>query len=317
MTSWGYTLSSEEHDPTDLVRWAQRAEELGFDFLTISDHFHPWIGRQGQSAFVWSTIGAVAARTERIRLGVGVNCPIGRYHPAIVAQAAATSAVLLGEGRFFLGVGTGELLNEHVVGLRWPTIEVRQQMLVEAVEIIRALWTGDSIDVAGTYFTVENARLYTRPEQAPEIIVSGFGPSSVELAARIGDGLWSTSPSGELLQHYRDAGGTGPIIGQATMCWAPDAASARRTMHEIWPNAGVPGQLSQDLPTPTHFEQVAALVTEDDAVGSSPMGNDPEAFLASLRTYEDAGYTHVHVHQVGPDQDGFFDFWEREVRPKL
>src|SRR5215213_6619023 len=201
MTSWGYTLSSEEHPPQVLVANAERAERAGFDFLSISDHYHPWIREQGQSPFVWSTIGAIAARTSRIRLGVGVTCPIMRIHPAIVAQAAATSACLL-EGRFFLGVGTGEALNEHVVGQRWPNIETRREMLSEAVAVMRRLWSGETVDHRGRHYTVENARLFTVPEEPPPVVVSAFGEEAARLAAADGDGIWGTSPQSSLLETF-------------------------------------------------------------------------------------------------------------------
>src|SRR3954451_9752109 len=316
MMSWGYTLSSEEHPPEALVRFAQRAEAVGFDFLTVSDHYHPWVGAQGQSPFVWTTLGAVAATTTRIRAGTGVTCPILRIHPAILAQAAATTARLFGD-RFFFGVGTGENLNEHVTGLRWPVIEQRLDMLREAITVMRQLWEGDSVDFFGTHYTVENARIYTRPESPPPVIVSAFGQKSVQLAAEVGDGLWSVPPSGELLQQYADAGGKGMRVGQVSLCWAATEDEARDTVYEIWPNSAVPGQLSQDLPTPSHFEQATQLVTREKASESMPCGPDPEPVLEQLREYEEAGYDHVHVHQIGPDQDGFFTFWEKEIIPRL
>ncbi len=261
MTTFGYALASEEHAPLDLVRNAQRAEELGFSFVSISDHYHPWVSAQGHSAFVWSVVGGVAATTERIELGIGVTCPIVRIHPAVVAHAAATSATML-PGRFFLGVGTGEALNEHVLGDRWPPPDIRLGMLEEAVAVMRRLWEGGTVDHHGPYYTVENARLFDVPDTPPPVIVSAFGPAAVELAARIGDGFWVTSPQKESLDAYGEAGGTGPRYGEVTICWAEDEATARRTAYQQWPNAGVKGQLAQDLPTPTHFEQAAEMVTE-------------------------------------------------------
>ena len=182
MACFGYTLSSEEHGPRDLVRQARRAEEVGFDFLSISDHFHPWVSAQGHSPFVWSVLGAIAQATDRVPVGVGVTCPIQRMHPAVLAQAAATTSLLF-EGRFFFGVGTGEALNEHVLGHRWPPAETRRLMLAEAVHVIRQLWTGETIDHHGDFYEVENARLFDPPDQDPPLIVSGFGPNAVELAA--------------------------------------------------------------------------------------------------------------------------------------
>jgi len=316
VASYGYTLSGEEHSPTDLVRNACRAEDAGFEFVSISDHFHPWVSAQGHGPFVWSVLGAIAASTERLRVGVGVTCPIIRIHPAILAQATATTSLLF-EGRFFFGVGTGEALNEHVLGHRWPPPDVRLAMLEEAVEIIRSLWSGDTIDHRGDFYEVENAKLFDPPANAPAVIVSGFGPKAVELAARIGDGYWGQSPEREVLDRYRDNGGSGPRYSQLNLCWAEDAAVARKTVHEIWPNAGIAGQLSQDLPTWTHFEEAAAMVSEEEATKSVPCGPDVEPIRDSVRTYLDAGYDHLYFHQIGPDQDGFFRFWSETLQPAL
>jgi coenzyme F420-dependent glucose-6-phosphate dehydrogenase len=330
MTCWGYTLSSEEHHPSDLVRYAARAEDAGFDFLSISDHFHPWTSSQGQSALVWATIGGVAASTTRIPLGVGVSCPIMRVHPTIVAQAAATCAAMLerragaGDGAggcglppFFLGVGSGEALNEHIVGVHWPAVEVRQQMLVEAVDIMRRLWTGETVDHRGDAFVVENARLFTRPSAPPPVIVSAFGPSAAAVAAQIGDGLWSTSPTSTIIDRWHQLGGRGPTFAQVNLCWDRDRDRALDTAMRVWPNAGVPGQLSQDLPTWSHFEQASELVTRDMIAEAISCGPDPAPVLDIVATYEAAGFDHLHFHQVGPDQDGFFDFWTSELAPRL
>src|SRR5215213_4103106 len=278
MISWGYTLSSEEQGPGRLVDLAEKAEDAGFDFLTISDHYHPWVSAQGQSPFVWTTLGGVAARTSRIRVGTGVTCPIMRVHPAVVAHAVATTAALF-EGRFFFGVGSGEALNEHVTGARWPAPEIRLDMLREAIEVMRRLWTGDSVDHWGTYFTVENARLYTRPEEPPPVIVSAFGPKAAQVAAECGDGVWITKPDADLVGAWEQAGGKGPRYGQVNLCWGADAEEAKATAHRIWPNAGVPGQLSQDLPTPSHFEMASELVTPDQVAQSIPAGPDRKSVV--------------------------------------
>jgi G6PDH family F420-dependent oxidoreductase len=316
MASFGYTLSSEEHPPGELVQNARRAEEEGFDFVSVSDHFHPWVSAQGHSPFVWSVLGAIAASTERIGVGVGVTCPTTRIHPAILAQASATTSLLLGD-RFFFGVGTGEALNEHILGSRWPRPEVRLAMLEEAVDVMRQLWSGETVDHRGEFYEVENAKLFDPPTSRIPVVVSAFGPAAVELAARIGDGYWGTSPTSELLDRYQEAGGSGPRYAQVDVCWAGDEASARKTVHEVWPNGGITGQLSQDLPTWTHFEQAAEMVTEEDAVGSKPCGPDPEAYVESVRAYLDAGYDHLYLHQIGPDQDGFFRFWRDELASRV
>ena len=312
----GYTLSSEEHPPSDLVANAQQAEAAGFDFVSISDHFHPWVGAQGHSPFVWSVLGAIAASTDRIEVAVGVTCPTTRIHPAILAQASATTSLLL-PGRFVFGVGTGEALNEHVLGHRWPRPEVRRLMLAEAVDIIRALWAGDTVDHHGDFYEVENAKLFDPPAEPPPLVVSGFGDEAVRLAAAIGDGYWGHAPDAEVIRAYEDNGGTGPRYAQINLCWADDEASARETVHRVWPNAGITGQLSQDLPTWTHFEQAAQLVTVDDATRSVPCGPAVEPVIESVRSFIEAGYDHLYFHQIGRDQAGFFRFWTEELRPAL
>lgn len=316
MVAFGYTLSSEEHAPATLLRNAQRAEEAGFDFVSVSDHYHPWVQAQGHSPFVWSVLGAIAASTSTLRVGVGVTCPTIRIHPAVIAQATATTALLF-EGRFFFGVGSGEALNEHVLGHRWPRPEVRLAMLEEAVAVIRALWRGDTVDHHGEFYEVDNARLFDPPDEAPPIVVSGFGPEAVRLAARIGDGYWGHSPDRDPVDEYAQAGGTGPRFAQLNVCWAEDETVARKTVHEVWPNGGIPGQLAQDLPTWTHFEQASELVTEAVATESVPCGPDVQPVVESVRQYLDAGYDHLYFHQIGPDQEGFLRFWTDELQPAL
>jgi G6PDH family F420-dependent oxidoreductase len=313
MVKLGYFLSSEEFGPAELVRQAKLAEEHGFEALWISDHFHPWNAEQGESAFVWSVIGAISQVT-RLPITTAVTCPTVRIHPAVVAQAAATSAVLT-EGRFVLGVGSGEALNEHVLGDKWPPAPVRLEMLEEAVEVMRALWTGDVVEHHGTHYTVEHARLYTLPDTPPPVYVSGFGPKAAALAGRIGDGYCTTMPDADLLGVYRDSGGRGPSQGGLKVCWGIDATAARKTAHRLWPNEGLPGELAQVLPTPEHFEQATSLVTED--MISAPCGDDVGEHVAAIRKYADAGYDEVYVQQIGPEQDGFFDFYAKHVLPEL
>jgi G6PDH family F420-dependent oxidoreductase len=317
MTEIGYTLSSEEQGPRELVRLAARAEEVGFSFAMISDHFHPWIDRQGHSPFVWGVLGGIAERTERLRVGTGVTCPLIRIHPAIVAHAAATAAVLL-EGRFLLGLGTGENLNEHVLGDRWPAADERLEMLEESVEVIRVLWEGGSQTHRGRHYRVENGRLYDLPDEPPPILIAAKGERAGTLAGRIGDGLVGVAPDRDLIRTFEEAGGEGkPRYGQLHVCWAEDEATARQTATEWWPNTSIPGELGVELPLPRHFEQAAEVVREEDVAGSVVCGPDPEAHLDAIRSYVDAGYDHVYLHQVGPDQDGFFRFYEREVLPKV
>jgi G6PDH family F420-dependent oxidoreductase len=311
----GYAISSEEHRPLDLVRHARRAEECGFPFALISDHYHPWIDRQGQSPFVWAVIGGIADATDGLRLGTGVTCPTIRMHPALVAQAAATAADML-PGRFFLGVGTGENLNEHILGDRWPSASERLEMLEEAVEVMRQLWRGELTTFEGKHFRVEDARVYTLPDDPMEVVVAAAAPEAAELAARTGDGLVSTAPDPDVVEAYLRAGGEGPRYGQLTVCWAQTEDEARRTAYEWWPNAGLEGPLSQELPLPSHFEEAAAMVSEDDVAERVVCGPDPARHVEGIQELADAGFDHVYVHQVGPDQDGFFDFYVREVLPE-
>lgn len=313
----GYNLSSEEHSPNDLVKNAQRAEETGFSFALISDHYHPWLDRQGQSPFVWSVIGAIAHTTQRLRLGTGVTCPTVRIHPAIIAQAAATAAAMM-PGRFFLGVGSGENLNEHILGDPWPPAPIRLEMLEEGVEVMRMLWQGEEVSRYGTYYIVENARVYTLPEELPPIYVASAGQLSAQLAGRIGDGLISVAPIKEVLENFDEGGGEGkPRYGKVDVCWAPSEEQGRKMAYDQWANTGVKGQLNQELATPQLMEQAASMVTEEDVAKKVVCGPDAEKHLHEIRKYADMGYDHVYIHQIGPDQDGFFRFYEAEVLPEL
>jgi G6PDH family F420-dependent oxidoreductase len=316
VTAFGYALSSEEHGPRDLVRNARAAEEAGFSFALISDHFHPWIERHPHSPFVWGVLGGIAEATERLEVGTGVTCPTMRIHPAVIAHAAATAADLM-PGRFFLGVGTGENLNEHILGDAWPEWDVRAEMLEEAVEVIRALWTGEVTSHRGPYYTVQNARLFTLPEDLPRIHVAAGGERMAELAGRIGDGFIGTGPDAALIDAYRSAGGDGPRYGQVTLCWASSEREARRTAHEWWPTAALKGEVTQELPNPAQFTDLVSIVTEDQVAEAITCGPDPKPHLERIQAYLDAGYDHVYLHQVGPDQAGFLEFAQRELLPDL
>jgi G6PDH family F420-dependent oxidoreductase len=313
----GYTLSSEEFDAPTLIAQAERAERAGFAFASISDHFHPWIDAQGESPFVWGTLGAISQRTERIELITGVTCPTTRIHPAIVAQAAATAASLLA-GRFSLGVGTGENLNEHITGERWPGVVERQDRLEEAIEVIRELWTGKLKSHRGEHFTVENARIYSLPAEPPPLLVAVAGKSSVELAARAGDGLIGTAPVADSVEQFRSEGGEDkPTYGQLHVCWAEDEEAAKKLALKQWPNGAISGSYFLELPLPAHFEEAADVLDSEDIGESIVCGPDPERHRAAIQEYVDAGYDHVYVHQIGPDQEGFFGFYEREVLPRF
>ena len=315
MVEIGYKLSSEEHSPADLVRYARRAEEAGFTFAAISDHFHPWTDKQGHSPFVWGILGAIAQATERLVVGTGVTCPTVRTHPAVIAHAAATAACLL-PGRFFLGVGSGENLNEHILGDRWPRAGIRREMLEEAIEVIRTLWDGGNQNHEGKHYTVENARIYDLPDVLPPIYVAASGDKAVELAGRVGDGLIALTPDDDVIQAFEAAGGKGKArLAEVQVLYADSEDDALKKAVEWWPNMGLGGELSQELPLPRHFEQGAENVSVEDIRGNIAAGPDPETHIEMIKKYVDAGYTHVWAHQIGPDQDRFFDFYEKEVLP--
>ena len=316
MAKYGLTLSAEEHPPHKLIEMAVAAEAEGFDFVSISDHFHPWISEQGHSPFVWSVLGAIGASTDEIEVGVGVSCPTVRMNPVVSAHAAATSAILL-DGRFSWGVGSGEALNEHILGDPWPPAEVRLRMLEEAIDIVRELWTGESVTCRGEFYTVEDARIYDVPQPLPPLLVSAFAEQSARLAAEKGDGLWTSGPNQEAITAYADAGGDGPIWSQLTVCWDPDRSQAVDRAHRLWPNTGLPGQLAQDLRTVLHFEQAVQLVTPEQIEEQVPCGPDPEPILEQVAKMEKLGVDHVYLHQIGDPLDGFVEFWSKELRPEL
>jgi coenzyme F420-dependent glucose-6-phosphate dehydrogenase len=317
MMELGYSLSSEEHAPADLVRFAQRAEQAGFSFALISDHFHPWISKQGHSPFVWSVIGGIAATTQKLRLGTGVTCPTIRIHPAIIAQAAATAAAMM-PGRFFLGLGTGENLNEHVVGSKWPPSVVRREMLDEAVTVIRTLWKGGNRSYRGEYFTVENACLFTLPKEPPSIYIAAGGHKMAEHAARIGDGLITAGDEGQVIKSFNAAGGRRkPKYSQLTVCWAKTEKEARRIAREVWPISALPWPLLSELAMPQYFEEAAKVADEDAIAEAVVCGPDPEKHIKKIREAAKAGADHIYVHQIGKDQEGFFRFYEKEILPEF
>jgi G6PDH family F420-dependent oxidoreductase len=313
----GYFLSSEEFDPRALIQQARQAEQAGFQGLWISDHFHPWNDAQGHSAFVWSVIGALAQATTRMKVTTAVTCPTVRIHPAVIAQAAATSAVLL-DGRFALGVGSGEALNEHILGDRWPQADERLEMLEEAVEVIRTLWQGGMQSHRGRHYHVENARIYDLPEHTPPILVSGFAPKSIRLAARIGDGFCTVEPDGDAVAKFRDQGGAGKLVaGGMKVCWDEDEARALTRAHRLWPNEQLPGELAQILPTPTHFEQAASLVSAEMVAEVVPCGPDIERHAEAIQRYADAGFDELYIQQIGGEHERFFEIYSREILPRF
>ena len=313
MVSYGYFLSTEEFGPHELVRQAKMAADAGFERLWISDHFHPWNDAQGQSSFVWSVIGALSEAVS-LPITTAVTCPSVRLHPALIAQAAATAAVQH-DGRFVLGVGSGEALNEHIFGDRWPNADVRLDMLEEAVEVIRELHGGGVVSHHGRHYTVEGARIYTLPAEPVPIYISGFGPKATRLAGRLGDGFVCTMPDAGLVNTFRESGGGGkPAQGGFKVCYADTSDDGLATAHRLWPNTQLPGELAQILPLPRHFEQASELVTQEMMSGTLPVGPDPEQYRETAQVYVDAGFDEVYVAQIGPAQDEFFGFWRTKVR---
>jgi G6PDH family F420-dependent oxidoreductase len=311
----GYFLSCEENGPADLLAQARAAEEAGFQGIWISDHYHPWNDEQGESPFVWAVIGALAEATS-LPVTTAVTCPTIRIHPAVIAQAAATVAAML-PGGFNLGVGSGEALNEQILGDDWPEADVRLEMLEEAIEVMRELWTGEVVSREGKHYRVRHARIYTLPERLPPILVSGFGPKSVDLAARIGDGYVTTSPDADSIERFRGGGGEGKLVqAGAKVCYGRDEAEARRTAHRLWPNDGLPGELAQVLATPEHFEQAAELVTEEMIAETVPCGPDLERHIESLQEYADAGVDELYIQQIGGGRE-FFEAYARKVLPRF
>ena len=312
---FGYFLSTEEFTPAELVEQAVLAEEAGFDALWISVHFHPWNDEQGQSPFVWSLIGAISQATS-LPVTTAVTCPSYRISPVVLAQAAATSAVML-EGRFTFGVGSGEALNEHIHGEPWPTADVRLERLEEAIGLIRELWTGETVTHYGKHFTCDSARIYTLPDAPPPIYVSGFGPKATELAARLGDGYITTSPDTELLGQFREASGGKPTQIGMKVAWAPTEEEGVEEAHRLWANSGLPGELAQVLPSPKHFEQASQLVTRESTAQSVSCGPDLEKHLEALQPALDAGFEELYVSNMGRHYREMIEAFGAEGLPEL
>ncbi|QVQ50029.1 TIGR03557 family F420-dependent LLM class oxidoreductase [Spiractinospora alimapuensis] len=312
----GFKLMAEKFGPTELVRQAVRAEELGFDFVEISDHYHPWLYSHGHSPLAWTVLGAIANATERIRLGTGVTCPFLRYHPAIIAQAAATTA-LLSEGRHFLGVGAGERLNEHVVGAGFPSATERHRMLREAMEIIRRLWSGGMHSFDGEYLTLEDARVYDLPDVPPPVIVAISGEESAKVAAEYGDGVFATEPRSELPRLYERAGGYGPRYNEVPLAINADRATALRDAREMFRFSAGGWKVMSELPNPVNFEAASQYVTVDDIAEMMSAGPDPQDHIAQVRTFADAGFDHLALVNAGGDVDEFLDYYQEELAGPL
>ena len=312
----GFKLMAEAYPPHELVRQAVRAEEAGFDFVEISDHYHPWLYSQGHSPFVWSVLAAIAMRTERIELATGVTCPTTRYHPAIIAQAAATTQILA-DGRFVFGVGSGERLNEHVTGGGWPDVDVRQAKLREALEVIRMLWSGGYHSHRGTYYEVSDARIFDLPDALPPIVVAAGGKRASALAAQVGDGIFATDPDAELVDAYTQAGGSGPRYCEVPIAYAPDVASGAASAREKARFGALGWKVMAELPNPINFEAAAAFVTDEDMAESFACGPDPDRHAEVFAQFKDAGFDRLTLMDAGPDIDAFLDFFTSTLRERL
>ena len=308
MTRFGYTLMTEQSGPKDLVRYAVAAEQQGFDFEVSSDHYSPWLVSQGHSPYAWSVLGAVAHATERVELATYITCPTMRYHPAVVAQKAATMQ-LLADGRFILGLGSGENLNEHVIGEGWPAVDQRHDLLAEAIEIIRELHTGELVTYQGEYFRVDSARIWDMPDDPVPIAVAVSGHKSLELFAPLGDHLISTKPEKELIDGWRELRGSeSRSIGQIPICWDPDRDAAIARAHDQfrWFVGG--WHINADLPTPAGFSAASRFVRPEDVAASIACGPDLDEIAERIRPFIDAGYTDIALMQVGDEkQQEFLD----------
>jgi G6PDH family F420-dependent oxidoreductase len=314
MPKFGYTLYCEGNPPKDLVRQAVAAEEAGFDFLVISDHYHPWLTSQSHAPFAWSVLGAVAQATDRIELATMVTCPIIRYHPAIVAQMAATVA-LLSDERFTLGLGTGERLNEHVVGRGWPPVDVRQEMLREAVGVIRELWDGGYVTHRGEHFVVEDARVFDLPRRRIPTYIASGGPQAAELAADIADGLCATEPDESIVSAYLGAGGDPAATwGQVVLAWAGDEETGLADAHAQFRFAAGGWKVQAELPNPANFDAATQTIAPEDLAEAIPAGPDVDRHAAAVREFADAGFEHIAVAYPGSDADGFMHFWREQLR---
>lgn len=314
-TRFGYTLMTEQSGPRELVSYARDAERVGFDFEVSSDHYSPWLAAQGHAPYAWTVLGAVAQVTERVDLMTYVTCPTVRYHPAVVAQKAATLQILA-EGRFTLGLGSGESLNEHVVGQSWPGLARRQSMLAEAIEVIRALHTGELVDHDGEHFRVESARIWDVPEQPVGLAVAVSGDRSVERFAPLADHLVAVEPDGSLVESWNAVdgapriGGDGPAraVGQIPICWGPDAEEAKALAHEQFRWFAGGWSVNADLPTTAGFAGATQFVTPDDVADNIPCGPDLDAVVESVSAFWEAGFTDIALVQVGDrHQQRFLD----------
>ncbi len=315
----GYTLMSEQSGPRELVVHAAGAERAGFDFEVVSDHYFPWLDEMGHSPYAWSVLGAVTQVTERVELMTYVTCPLMRYHPAVVAQKAAT-VDLLSDGRFTLGLGAGENLNEHVVGRGWPPVNVRHEMLEEALTIITKLFDGGYVDYAGQHYRVDSAKVWDLPQNPVPIGVAVSGKQSISTFAPLADHLIAVEPDAELVQQWDEANDNphSRKIGQLPVCWGPDRDTSIARAHELFRWFGGGWKVNAELPGPAGFAGASQFVTEDDVADSIPCGPDLDAIVKAVRQFEDAGFTDVALVQIGDEsQHDFLEFAEEELLPAL
>jgi len=312
----GFKLFAEAYSPTEIVAQAARAEQAGFDFVEVSDHFHPWVPEHQHSGFAFSMLAAAAARTSTIELATGVTCPIIRYHPAVVAQAAATMA-LLSEGRFILGIGAGERLNEHVVGNGWPTVSIRHEMLREALEIIRLLWSGGYHSYQGKHLRLEDARVFDLPDSPPQIAVAAGGPAAARIAGELGDALFATEPREDLVTQYRSAGGQGSRYGEVPLAWATTEDEAAVSAHRLFRFGMTGWKVQAELPNPVNFDAASRFITPEHLKEQFGCGPDVARHVEIARPFVAAGYDRLALINAGPDMDGFFDFFTKDLGPAL
>jgi G6PDH family F420-dependent oxidoreductase len=313
---FGYKLATESFGPAEIIEQAVRAEAAGFDFVEMSDHYHPWLDVQGHSANTWVLYGHISARTETIGLVTGVTCPSYRYHPAIVAQQAATLQIV-SNGRFTLGVGAGERLNEHVVGNVFPQVKERHDRFREALEIIRLLWRGGYRSYEGTHLQLVDARVFDLPDRLPLICVAAGGPRAVQIAVDLGDGLVATEARADLVDRYRSGGGSGPRYAEVPLAWGPDVETAAQAVVDKSRWALTGWKVMSELPNPANFDAASRTVTTQDVQKQFACGPDVQTHLDKVRSFADAGFDHLVMQNAGPDPDGFFDFWERELRDEV
>jgi G6PDH family F420-dependent oxidoreductase len=318
MVEWGYTMMCEQTGPRALVDDVIRAEQAGFDFSVISDHYFPWLDEMGHSPYAWSVLGAAAWATERIGLMTYVTCPTFRYHPAVVAQKAAT-VQLLSQGRFTLGLGAGENLNEHIVGGGWPGADIRHERLVESVEIIRALFDGGYVNYRGQHFQAESAKLWDLPDSPPPIGIAVSGKQSCDLAGRLADVMIAVEPEASLIEMFDAAGGSGkPRVGQVPVCFDDDRDAGMKRAHSLFRWFGGGWKVNAELPGPAGFDAASQYVTPEDVAEQIPCGRDVDEFVEKIRPFADAGFSHVALVQIGGEHQQSFTEWAKaELLPKL